>query len=69
MSEQTTSQTEEKISCPKCGSYQIHVDKKGYSAAKGCCGFIACGPLGFLFGQSGAGKLRKTCLKCNNTWF
>lgn len=59
---------EDRITCPRCGSAQIHIDKKGYSGSKGCCGFLACGPLGFLFGQSGANKLRKTCLKCNNSW-
>ncbi|HPR29246.1 MAG: hypothetical protein H6548_02745 [Chitinophagales bacterium] len=64
----TTTHTEDRIVCPKCGSTQIHIDKKGYSAAKGCCGFIACGPLGFLFGQSGANKIEKTCLNCNNKW-
>jgi len=56
------------IRCPKCGSTSIHVDKKGYSAGKGCCGYAACGPLGFLFGQAGANKIRKTCLHCNNSW-
>jgi len=56
------------VRCPKCGSTSIHVDKKGYSAGKGCCGFAVCGPLGFLFGQAGANKLRKTCLNCNNSW-
>jgi len=68
MSEERINNNEDKITCPKCGSTQIHIDKKGYSSAKGCCGFLACGPLGFLFGQSGANKLRKTCLKCNNSW-
>lgn len=66
--EQMTTNNDDKLTCPKCGSSQIHIDKKGYSAGKGCCGFLACGPLGFLFGQSGASKLRKTCLKCNNSW-
>jgi hypothetical protein len=66
MAEETNN--DEKITCPKCGSSQIHIDKKGFSAGKSVCGFLACGPLGFLFGQSGAKKLRKTCLKCNNSW-
>lgn len=60
---------DEKLKCSKCGSMQIHIDKKGYSAGKGCCAAAACGPFGFLLGQSGANKIRKTCLKCNNSWF
>lgn len=63
-----TDQTEDKVKCPKCASTQIHIDKKGFSGAKGCCGFLACGPLGFLFGQSGSSKLEKHCLKCGNKW-
>lgn len=54
--------------CPKCKSTNIHIDKKGYSAGKGCCGFLTCGPLGFLCGQDGANRLRKTCINCNKTW-
>lgn len=65
----TVENNQEQVKCPKCGSTQIHVDKKGYSASKGCCAALACGPLGFLFGQSGANKIRKTCLNCNNSWY
>jgi len=60
--------TKDKIKCPKCGSMQIHVDKEGYSAGKGCCGALAFGPFGLLCGQSGANKIKKTCLKCNHSW-
>ena len=59
---------EDRIRCPKCGSKQVHVDKKGYSAKKGCCGALLVGPFGLLCGALGANKLRKTCLKCNHSW-
>lgn len=60
---------EDKLQCPRCRSTNIHIDKKGFGGAKACCGGLACGPLGLLFGTAGASKLRKTCLKCNNSWF
>lgn len=50
--------------CPKCGSKNIHVGKKGYDAGGGCCGAILLGPIGLLCGADGANKLVKTCLKC-----
>lgn len=60
---------DEKLLCPRCHSSNIHIDKKGFGGAKACCGGLACGPLGLLFGTAGQNKLRKTCLKCNNSWF
>lgn len=59
---------EDVLRCPKCGSTQVHVDKKGFDASNACCGAILCGPLGLLFGADGANKIKKTCLKCNKTW-
>lgn len=53
------------LKCPKCGSTNIHVGKKGYDAGGGCCGAILLGPLGLLCGQFGANALEKTCLDCN----
>lgn len=52
------------LTCPKCGSNNIFVAKKGYSAGNGCCGAILLGPIGLLCGASGANKLEKTCLNC-----
>jgi tellurium resistance protein TerD len=52
------------LRCPRCGSNNIFVAKKGYSASNGCCGAVLLGPLGLLCGQSGANKLEKTCLNC-----
>jgi tellurium resistance protein TerD len=59
------SQSQGKIlCCPKCGSKDIHIDKRGFDAGGACCGAVLLGPLGLLCGQSGANKLEKTCLSC-----
>jgi len=60
--------TKNGLVCPKCKSTNIHVDKKGFDGQKACCGFLTCGPLGFLCGTDGSNKLVKTCLNCNKTW-
>jgi len=57
---------EEKVLfCPKCGSKNIHIEKRGFDAGGACCGALLVGPFGLLCGQSGANKLEKTCLSCN----
>jgi tellurium resistance protein TerD len=62
-----TSKSQEKVlSCPKCGSKNIHIEKKGFNASTACCGAVVLGPLGLLCGQSDANKLEKTCLECGN---
>lgn len=68
VSEPMIANNDEKISCPRCGSTNIHIDKKGFGGGKACCGAAMCGPIGLLLGNKGANKLRKTCLKCNNSW-
>ena len=59
---------EEKVKCPHCGSEQIQVVKKGYNTTKGCCGYAICGPLGFLFGQHKANVIERVCIKCGKKW-
>jgi DNA-directed RNA polymerase subunit RPC12/RpoP len=61
---QSEAQPANMLRCPKCGSSNIFVAKKGYSASNGCCGAVMFGPLGLLCGASGANKLEKTCLDC-----
>jgi len=59
------SKSQEKILiCPKCGSKNIHIEKRGFDAGSACCGALLVGPLGLLCGQDGANKLEKTCLNC-----
>lgn len=62
---QSTTQ-ENKLKCPKCGSTNIFVNKRGYDAGSACCGTILLGPLGLLCGQSGANAIEKNCLDCKN---
>lgn len=50
------------MKCPKCGQTNCHYvsnsysSSKGFSAGKGCCGYILLGPVGLLCGACGAGK-------------
>jgi len=53
------------ILCPKCGSNNIFISKKGFDAGSACCGAMLIGPFGLLCGQSEANKIEKTCLNCN----
>jgi hypothetical protein len=46
--------TEDAVKCPKCGSGQIHAEKRGWRLTTG---FI------------GSGKIRMTCLKCGNKFW
>lgn len=50
--------------CPKCGSSNIHADKKGFSMKKGLVGGILLGGYGLLAGTVGSNKIRLTCLDC-----
>lgn len=60
--------TEEKISCPKCGSTQVMASKKGYSGKKACCGALLAGPFGLLCGTHKSKTIQITCLKCKHNW-
>ena len=50
--------------CQKCGSMSFTVLKQGYSGGKGCCGALACGPIGLLCGTQGANKVERVCNHC-----
>lgn len=41
----------ESVKCPKCGSSQIHAEKRGWN---------------FVTGKFGSGKIIITCLKCGH---
>lgn len=60
----STQQQPKKLICPKCGSKNIYISKRGYDAGSACCGAILLGPFGLLCGQSGANKIEKICLDC-----
>lgn len=45
------SENEENVKCPKCGSTQIHAEKRGWS---------------LMTGMIGSSKIIMTCLKCGS---
>jgi hypothetical protein len=61
-------QADEKIRCPRCGSTQVFVDKRGFSGKKACCGALLVGPLGLLCGTHKQNKVQMSCLKCKHEW-
>lgn len=62
----TSTNQEEILCCPKCGSSQLHSDKKGFSGGKAVAGAVLTGGIGLLAGTIGSGDIKITCLKCGN---
>lgn len=64
--------------CPRCGEEnlqiinEVHVDTQttggGYSASKGCCGYMLLGPFGLLCGACGS-SAKTTTTTTNTTHF
>lgn len=66
------------MQCPKCGSSNLHPitevtsETKGFSAGKGCLGWLCIGPFGWLCGLCGMGKGKTrsssywVCKNCGN---
>lgn len=55
------------IKCPKCGSTQIHADKRGFKAGRFVAGTLVAGPLaGVVTGAAGKNKIIITCLACGH---
>lgn len=54
------------ILCPKCGSSQIHSDKRGFKVGRAVTGTVLTGGLaiGALAGGIGMNKIELTCLSC-----
>lgn len=67
-----------KICCPKCKSKNLQFVSNtefsskttggGYSAGKGCCGYMALGPLGLLCGACGSKSKTTVTSKSTNIW-
>ena len=58
----------ENIKCPKCGSEQISVNKKGFSGKNAVAGAVLTGGIGLLAGTIGSNKVMITCLNCGNVF-
>lgn len=56
------------LTCPSCGSEQLHSGDQGFGLGKAVVGHIVIGPLGLLGGFLGHKKTRITCLKCGYKW-
>lgn len=55
------------IKCPKCGSTQIHADKRGFKTGRAVAGTLIAWPFaGLAAGGAGQNKLRMTCLACGH---
>lgn len=59
-----TSNSEDLLKCPKCGSTQLTSNKKGFSGGKAVAGAVLTGGIGLLAGTIGSGNVEITCLKC-----
>jgi len=55
---------EEYLCCPKCGSQEIHAERKGFSGGKALAGALVTGGIGLLAGTIGSNETQITCLKC-----
>lgn len=64
--EQTMKQPQ--IKCPKCGSTQLYVGKKGFSGKKAVAGALLTGGIGVLAGTIGSNKIKLTCLACGSVF-
>lgn len=55
------------IRCPKCGSTQIHADKRGFKTGRAVAGTLVAGPLaGLAAGGAGQNKIVISCLSCGH---
>ena len=71
---QDTTQTadQNKITCPNCGSSDIHFvtiqSSQNFDKGDACCGYLLCGPLGLLFGikDKEESKTVRKCMSCNH---
>lgn len=52
--------------CPKCNSYNISINKKGFGVGKATFGVVSCGVLGLLGGFIGSNDVKMQCLNCGN---
>ena len=56
------------LKCPRCGSFQLTANNKGFSLGKAVAGGIAFGAVGLLGGFIGSKDVMITCLQCGHKW-
>ncbi len=57
------------ITCPKCGSTQIHAGKRGFKTGRAVgVGLFTFCLGGVIAGAAGKNKVMITCLNCGHTW-
>jgi hypothetical protein len=67
-------EVEAPLRCPgkgwprKCGSTQIHLSEKKFSAGKAVVGALLVGGIGLIAGAHGRNDIVLTCLKCGHSW-
>lgn len=60
--------TEEKITCPKCGSDQLTAGKRGFKLGRAIVGSVLTLGVGAVAGLAGRNKMEITCLNCGHKW-
>ena len=63
---------EKKVTCPQCGSDDIHFvtiqSSQNFDKGDACCGYLLCGPLGLLCGVKDETETKtvRKCMSCNH---
>ena len=52
------------VRCPVCGSSQVQMMRKGFSAGKAIAGAALLGPVGLLGGALGSNDIERVCMSC-----
>lgn len=56
------------MTCPKCGSTQLHAGKKPLSLKRAVVGTVLLNPVGGVIGAVTSKKLVITCMNCGHHW-
>jgi len=54
--------------CPRCGSTNVGIQKKGFGTGKALTGAVLFGPIGLAGGLLGSGGNQRVCLDCGKNW-
>ena len=68
-SESITLPQETKITCPRCGSTDVHIDKRGFKLGRAVgVGILTFGLGGVIAGMMGKNKIMANCVRCRYQW-